>query len=210
MKKSGEIMSDHTVDARSLRCPQPLMMARKALEGMSEGERLRVLIDNDISRDNLTRYLRDNGMVPTLSHEAGVYTIEVEKSSGGAPLGEAADYCVPGRPQAGPVIVISRGGMGSGSEELGRILLQACVNTLKDISPLPSALVCYNAGVSVAAEGAPTVPALLELEQLGVAILVCGTCVDYYELKGKLGVGTISNMYEILQRVSTAERVITL
>lgn len=203
-------MSEHTVDARSLRCPQPLMMAKRALEGINEGEHLRVLIDNEISRDNLVRYLRDNGMAPTLSVEGGVYTIEVKKSGGSAPLGEAADYCVPGRPPAGPVIVISRGGMGSGSEELGRILLQACVNTLKDISPLPSAIVCYNAGVSVVAEGAPTVPALLDLERVGVTILVCGTCVDYYELKGKLGVGAISNMYEILQRVSAAERVVTL
>jgi hypothetical protein len=64
--------------------------------------------------------------------------------------------------------------------------------------------------VSVVAEGAPTVPALLDLERVGVTILVCGTCVDYYELKGKLGVGAISNMYEILQRVSAAERVVTL
>lgn len=206
----GGTMSEQTVDARTLRCPQPLMLTKKALEGMSEGERLRVLIDNDISRDNLMRYLRDNGMMPTLSGDGGVYTIEVEKAGGSAPLGEAADYCVPGRPQAGPVIVISRGGMGSGSEELGRILLQACVNTLKDITPLPSVILCYNSGVFVAKEGAPTVPALLDLVRRGVTILVCGTCVDYYELKGKLGVGTISNMYEILQRVSNAERVITL
>jgi hypothetical protein len=39
---------------------------------------------------------------------------------------------------------------------------------------------------------------------------VCGTCVDYYELKGKVAVGTISNMYDILLQLSTAARIITL
>lgn len=46
-------MNEHTVDARTLKCPQPLMMAKKALEGMSAGERLRVQIDNETARDNL-------------------------------------------------------------------------------------------------------------------------------------------------------------
>jgi len=203
-------MNEHTVDARTLKCPQPLMMAKKALEGMSAGERLRVQIDNETARDNLMRFLRDNGMTPVLSSEGGVYTIAVEKVLDAAPLGDTEAYCAPDRPQAGPVIVLNHNGMGSGSEELGRVLLQACIFTLKDISPLPSVILCYNAGVLVAAEGAPTVPALVDLVSRGVTLLLCGTCVDYYELKGKVAVGTISNMYEILQRVSTSERVITL
>ena len=203
-------MNEHTVDARTLKCPQPLMMAKKALEGMSAGERLRVLIDNETARDNLMRFLRDNGMTPVLSSEGGVYTIAVEKVLDAAPLGDTEAYCAPDRPQAGPVIVLNHNGMGSGSEELGRVLLQACIFTLKDISPLPSVILCYNAGVLVAAEGAPTVPALADLVSRGVTLLLCGTCVDYYELKGKIAVGTISNMYEILQRVSTSEKVITL
>jgi selenium metabolism protein YedF len=203
-------MKEHTVDARNLRCPQPLMMAKKALEGMSEGERLRVQIDNETARDNLLRFLWDNGMTPGLSSEEGVYTIEVEKITGAAPLGDTEAYCAPEGTKAGPVIVLNHNGMGSGSEELGRVLLQACLFTLKDISPIPSVILCYNAGVLVAAEGAPTVTALVDLVRRGVTLLLCGTCVDYYELKGKIAVGTISNMYEILQRVSTSERVITL
>jgi selenium metabolism protein YedF len=108
------------------------------------------------------------------------------------------------------VVVINHHGMGSGSEELGKILLQACVNTLKELSPLPSAILCYNAGVLATVDGAPTVPALAQLEKQGVTLLVCGTCVDYYELKGKVAVGTISNMYDILLQLSTAPRIITL
>ena len=203
-------MTIKTVDACGLRCPQPLMLAKKALEAMGEGERLRVLIDNENSRDNLVRFLRDHGMAPVLSFDAGVYALELEKVVGTSALGDAAAYCTPERPQAGAVVVINHHGMGSGSEELGKILLQACVNTLKEVSPLPSAILCYNAGVFVAAEGAPTVPALQELVGQGVPLLVCGTCVDYFDLKGKIAVGTISNMYDILQKLSTAVRIITL
>lgn len=203
-------MTITTLDACGLRCPQPLMLAKKALEGLAEGERLRVLIDNETSRDNLVRFLRDHGMAPVLSFAEGVHTLEVEKVSGAAALGDAAAYCSPVRPGAGPVIVINRQGMGSGSEELGKILIQACFNTLKEVAPLPSAILCYNSGVFVAAEGAPTVPALTDLVERGVTLLVCGTCVDYFELKGKIAVGTISNMYDILQQLSTAEKVITL
>ncbi len=203
-------MADHTVDARGLRCPQPLMLAKKALEGINEGESLRVLIDNEISRDNLIRFLRDHGITPELSFAEGVYTLDLVKAAGASRLGDAAAYCSPERPSAGPVVVINHNGMGSGSEELGKILLQACVNTLKEVSPLPSAILCYNAGVFAAVEGAPTVPALAELVKQGVTLLVCGTCVDYYDLKGKVAVGTISNMYDILGQLSTAARIITL
>ena len=203
-------MTITTLDACGLRCPQPLMLAKKTLEAMAEGERLRVLIDNETSRDNLVRFLRDHGMAPVLSFAEGIYTLELEKVAGTTSLADAAAYCTPERSVAGPVIVINRQGMGSGSDELGKILIQAFINTLKEVSPLPSAILCYNAGVFVAAESAPTVPSLSDLVERGVTLLVCGTCVDYYDLKGKIAVGTISNMYDILQQLSTAEKVITL
>jgi selenium metabolism protein YedF len=203
-------MTITTVDACGLRCPQPLMLAKKALEAMAEGERLRVLIDNEISRDNLVRFLRDHGMAPVLSFDAGIYSLELDKVVGATSLADAAAYCSTERPDAGTVIVINHHGMGSGSDELGKILLQACLNTLKEVAPLPSAILCYNAGVFAAAEGAPTVPALADLVERGVTLLVCGTCVDYFDLKGTIAAGTISNMYDILRQLSTAKKVITL
>ena len=202
-------MKDNTIDARGLRCPQPLVLTKKALEGISEGEHLRVLIDNETSRDNLIRFLKDHGITPQLYTDNGVYTLEMEKVVGVPRLGDAAAYCSPVS-SAGTVLVLNGSGMGSGSEELGKILLQACVNTLKEVTPLPSAILCYNAGVFVTAQGAPTVPAMVELVAQGVMLLVCGTCVDYFDLKGKIAVGTISNMYDILQQLSTANRIITL
>lgn len=205
-----KMMKDHTIDARGLRCPQPLMLTKKALEGMAEGERLQVLIDNELSCENLMRFLKDHGTTPELSSTNGEHTITLTKAAATPGLADAAAYCSPPSSAGGTVVVIHNQGMGSGSEELGKILLQACLNTLKDIAPPPAAILCYNAGVFAAAEGAPTVPALEELARQGVSLLICGTCVDYFDLKNKIAVGTISNMYDILQQLSSANRIITL
>ena len=64
-------MTDHSVDARGLPCPQPLMLAKKALTELSEGEILRLLLDNKLSCDNVIRFLQDHGLTPELSTEEG-------------------------------------------------------------------------------------------------------------------------------------------
>lgn len=203
-------MPNHTIDAQGLPCPQPLMLTKKALTELSAGDSLRVLIDNEISKNNLLRFLRDHGVTPEVSFAEGVYTLLLKTPAKMPQIREAASYCAEQKPAAGPVIVINNRGMGSGSDELGKILLQACVNTLKELSQPPAAILCYNGGVFVTVEGAPTVPALAELVKKGVTLLVCGTCIDYFELQNQVAVGTISNMYDILQQLSTAERIITL
>lgn len=106
------------------------------------------------------------------------------------------------------VIVVNREWMGSGSEELGRLLLQSCLNTLKELEPLPAAVVFYNSGVRLACEGSPVLGALQELETRGVRLLVCGTCLDFFGLKPQVRVGTVSNMYDIMQTLATAGPVI--
>lgn len=203
-------MSDRTIDARGMPCPQPLMLTKKALDELNSGERIRVLIDNDVARENLMQFLRDHDSNPQFTDEKLFYSIAATKSGEGSATGEVAAYCAAPVEFAGPVLVLNGQGMGSGSEELGKILLQACVNTLKDVTPLPRAILCYNAGVFVVAEGAPTVAGLKQLVAQGVTLLVCGTCVDYFGIKDRIAVGTISNMYDILQQLSNAARVMTL
>ncbi|MFZ3170418.1 MAG: hypothetical protein WA118_00290 [Carboxydocellales bacterium] len=41
-------------------------------------------------------------------------------------------------------------------------------------------------------------------------IIACGTCLDYYDLKDKIGVGQVTNIYTILEKVSQATKVISL
>jgi selenium metabolism protein YedF len=224
-------MAVKTIDARGMLCPRPLILVKKALEEMAVGEPLEVLLDNATACDNVRRFLQDHGSRPEEAQAGGVFTLRAVKAAAAVPERPAAAWCPSAvgsaagpaagsavGPTAGlaggpagarpPVVVINREGMGTGSEELGRLLLQACCSTLKELQPLPSAIVFYNAGIKLACEGSPVLPALRDLEARGVKLLVCGTCLDFFALKAKRQVGTVSNMYDILQTLAGAGAVI--
>ncbi|HNS08574.1 MAG TPA: sulfurtransferase-like selenium metabolism protein YedF [Candidatus Ozemobacteraceae bacterium] len=201
-------MSKNIVDARGLLCPKPLIMVKKALTDAGPGTTLEILIDNATAHENVMRFLQDFGCRATCIENAGVFTISAEVIKPIETSLRAEDYCSPAIGNSGPyVLVLSRAVMGSGSDELGRILIQACINSLKETSPAPSFILFYNAGVTLACEGSPVLGALKELESAGAKMLVCGTCLDYFELKSKLQVGRVSNMYDIMQTVASAGKV---
>lgn len=202
-------MSETIVDARGKLCPVPLIMTKKALGEIATGDTLRILIDNEISKNNVERFLADNGFISTCAHDAGLFTLTVTKSRDDLVKPDAEVHCtIPKTSDGGHVILIANDKMGSGSEELGSILMKACVNTIKEVMPLPSKIIFYNSGIFLAVEGSPLVESLKELEAAGVAILVCGTCANYYHKQDLIRVGTISNMYTILEALTSADRII--
>ena len=107
------------------------------------------------------------------------------------------------------VVLVSRDTFGEGLEELGRVLLKNYLYTLTEIENLPKAILFVNGGVKLTTEGASSIETIKELEDMGVEILSCGTCLDYYKLKDKLKVGKVTNMYEIVER-TTKMRTINL
>ena len=46
------------------------------------------------------------------------------------------------------------------------------------------------------------------MEEQGTVIMTCGTCLDFYGIKDKLAVGTVTNMYSIVETLQNAEKVI--
>jgi len=98
--------------------------------------------------------------------------------------------------------------VGRGSEELGAILMRSFLYTLKELNPLPWRIIFINSGVKLAVEGSPYLTILGELIDMGSEIISCGTCLDYYQIKDKLAVGRISNMYEIATSFLEATNVI--
>ncbi len=201
-------MAERKVDARGMLCPKPLIEVRKALTEMALGEGLTVLLDNDTACDNVVRFLRDAHAAPTAGQEGGIYTIRATKTANPVASPDPI-VCSPVAPPRPPVLVLNHSGMGHGSEELGRVLIQGCLNCLKEVTPLPAAIVFYNAGVHLACEGSPVLAALSDLEQRGVRLLICGACLEYFELKTKRKVGIVSNMLEIMQTQARAGHVIT-
>ncbi len=65
------------VDARGLSCPQPVLLARKAME---EGEfPIEVLVDTGTSRDNVSRVAQKAGFKVKVEEKEGGFVVKIEK-----------------------------------------------------------------------------------------------------------------------------------
>jgi selenium metabolism protein YedF len=195
------------VDARGLACPTPVVRTKDALRGGAHD--IEVLVDNPTARDNVSRFASSQGCRVDINQEEDIFRIAITNlSTAGEAQAETA--FAPQELQAKTVIILSQDIMGRGEEELGTILIKAFMNTLAESDPPPWRIVLFNRGVLLAVEGAETVEALANLEKLGVEILVCGTCLDYFELKEKVAVGMVSNMYDILTTMLSATNSVTI
>jgi selenium metabolism protein YedF len=198
-----------TVDAKGKLCPMPLIMTKKALGEMKENESLKILIDNDTSVKNVTRFLEEHGMKVHTENKGNVFELTVNKTGNIPESAKVEDYCsVEDTNVSNYVIAIQHNRLGDGAEELGMILIKGFVNTLPEVSLKPKTIVFLNSGIFLALKDSPVIESLKKLENMGVEILACGTCLDYYKKKEELGVGKVSNMYDILERLSGAGKVI--
>ena len=86
--------------------------------------------------------------------------------------------------------------------------MEAFLDTLSQFKGELSHAIFVNAGAKLAVEDSPVLEQLRQLEELGVQVLVCGTCLNHFGIKDRLAVGTISNMYAIIETLSKAGRII--
>jgi selenium metabolism protein YedF len=204
-------MENIIVDATGEVCPKPLIITKKKLKETEIDGKFIVLIDNETSKENVERFLYDNQIMFHTSRKDNIYSIEVTKTQTDLPHPAAEEYCRPSIPvknAAGHVVCFTSNQMGTGPAELGQILVQACINTIKEVEPLPKAIVFYNSGVTLAVEGSPVLESLQNLEKSAVKILVCGTCANFFQVKEQIRVGLVSNMYDILETLSHAGHIV--
>ncbi len=198
-----------TVDCMGMTCPQPVLETRDALAAIDEGI-IEVIVDNEASRENVARFGKSQGCEVSITEKQGVYHLILTKTSGSevepdAPAAE--DYtCSPG---SGLVYMIGSNTMGDGDEELGIVLMRAFIKTIKEVNPQPVKMFFYNSGVFLTAKESDLIEPLQLLENQGVEIYSCGTCLDYYHLKDTLRVGQPTNMYEIMSAMAAAAKVMS-
>ena len=205
-------METKIVDARGLTCPLPVVNAKKAVAEMKEGGVLTVLVDNEIAVQNLQKFAKQKGYVSTGEKKADkeyqvTIQVNVSEETAEAPS-EAEEVCTPDTRKNGMVVVLSANVMGTGDEKLGKALMKAFVFAVTKQDVLPETILCYNTGAYLTCEGADTLEDLKSLEAEGVNIFTCGTCLDFYGIKEKLAVGTVTNMYEIVEKMETAKTVV--
>lgn len=193
------------VDCRGLSCPIPVVRTKSELSRLGAGEKLLVTVDNTSARDNVIRLAQSLGCsVQVKSQRKGAFIIEIVK---GEPLKEKVSEK---HTAGGTVLFAGSDKVGRGPDELGAILISSLFGALQEVKPLPRTIVFMNSGVKLTVQDSPVLDKIRGLEKLGVEILICGTCLDYFRLKDKVGVGTVSNIFAILETLLTASNVVSL
>jgi len=106
------------------------------------------------------------------------------------------------------VVLMAKDRLGEGSEELGEALAIAMINTLKTLEPLPKKIIFINSGINLVVKGSLILNDLKFLDDNGVDLMVCGTCLDYFGKMDDLVAGRVSNMLDIVQSMKDAEKVL--
>jgi len=193
-----------TVDARGLPCPQPVILTRNA---MRESDQVTTLVSQPDQVDNVRRLAERAGWSVSVTQMDDGLAIQMTKGpSTSRPPKPAPRAEAPTRAEStGQVLVLASDQIGRGEPELGQILMRSFLYTLQQIDRRPDTLILMNAGVKLAVERSPVLAELQALEEAGVQILVCGTCLDYYHVKHLISAGEISNMYTIAETILSAE-----
>ena len=178
----------------------------RAAAETKEAQRYEVMIE--VPGSNTAEAERQEPEEETKEAKAGSAESEKQQTEARATGTTGAESCGPDRRRRGTLVVFSSDQMGDGSEELGRILIKGFVYALTQLEELPEAVICYNGGAKLSCDGSLALEDLKTLEAEGVEILTCGTCLNYYGLTEKLGVGSITNMYAIAERMTGAYRIV--
>lgn len=194
------------VDARGLSCPQPVIATKKALDSISEGV-ITTIVDNAAAKENVVKFASANHCGVSVTEDNNHFLIKITK---GKDLPQE-QITAPVLEQNGKLVyLISQDTLGHGNAELGAILMKSFMYTLLEREPRPQAILFVNSGVKLTVEGSPVIDHLTQMENQGVQVLSCGTCLDFYNAKDKLAVGGVTNMFTIVDELSSAARAVTL
>ncbi len=210
-------MSEFTVidlDLKGKACPEPVIETRKALAALDREAKeiiVTVQLDNRAACENVTRFAESQDfMVTQEASEDDIFTLTITR-------GFNCELPSPKRPETPDsatqdryLLYIDKPEMGCGDEKLGRILMKAFLKTLPELESLPQTIIFLNQGVFLAVSDSPELETIKALEAAGCTILVCGTCLDFYNLKDQLQVGQVSNMFEIAGLLTGPDKVVRI
>lgn len=193
------------LDAIGKTCPIPVVMAKKELTAGCKD--LTIAVDNETAVENLKRLANSEGMEVAVEKKDGAFHIHMHGDGAAAAPQETSCGCA----GSSYAVFIGKDHLGEGAQELGYNLMKMAIYTLSQSEKRPASVLFMNSGVKlVTGDEAQIIDSLKELQEQGTEVLVCGTCLNYYGIAEQLKVGTVSNMYDILERMQNASGVITL
>ena len=193
-------------------CPIPVVKTLNAIKELKGADVIETLVDNETAVQNLIRMADKKGCkvsAEKISDKEFKVTIEVGEAALATPVNTDNVVCeLPKSGKKNTVVVISSKAMGHGGDELGTALMKGFIFALSQQETLPTTILFYNGGANIPVEGSVSLEDLKNMEAQGVEILTCGTCLNFYGLTEKLAVGSVTNMYTIVEKMNGADRII--
>jgi selenium metabolism protein YedF len=192
-------------------CPIPVVKAKNAIKELGGAGEVEVLVDNEIAVQNLTKMAVQKGYgIRSEKLEEGKYQVVYTIGGDAAPQAETPDETPVCRPdqRGNTVIAVTSATMGVGDDDLGGVLMKGFFYALTQQDALPGTILFYNGGARLTCGQTPIVEDLKSLEAQGVEIMTCGTCLNHYGLTEQLSVGSVTNMYAIVEKLMQAGTVI--
>lgn len=195
------------IDARGLACPAPVLQTKAALQEESPN-RVRVVVDNAASQQNVQRFLESEGFQTALEHDGSDYLVigscdsmsSTQPQPASEPPGDARKI----------MVMCATDRIGFGDDALGLKLMVNFLRTLKEMDDDLWQLVFVNNGVKLTIDGSEVLDDLKAYESAGLKILVCGTCLDHFNLLDRKQVGETTNMLDIVTAMQLADKMINI
>lgn len=195
------------IDCRGLACPAPVLKTKEVIE-QENPDIIRVVVDNEAAKQNVTRFMGTRGLEVSVGEEGGDFHVigKTGEENGAEPSVEQ-------RPEPGQkkiMVMVANDRLGHGDDELGAKLMVSFLKTLKEMGDELWRLVFVNNGVKLTIRGSDILPVIQELAQEGIHIMVCGTCLTYFNLMDEKQVGETTNMLDIVTAMQLADKVINI
>ena len=199
----------YTVNAMGEQCPIPVVKTKKVLDSIQGDAEITVLVDNETAVQNLTRMGKHAGaeVLSEKKSDKEFHVVIRVKDFQPAPGAQEEVSCIPDA-KGDFVIAVDTATMGRGNDELGKALMKGFLFAVTQLDTLPKTMLFYNGGATLTTEGSDSLEDLKSLEAQGVKIKTCGTCLNYYGLTEKLQVGEVTNMYDIVETMTKAFKVV--
>jgi len=195
------------IDARGLACPAPVLQTKNAIHEENLNS-IKILVDNEASRQNVSRFLKSQGFEVSVQEREGDFHVTGRREGGVEPEGVVAEKQDAEKKKI--MVMVANNCMGHGDDELGSKLMVSFLKTIKEMGDELWRLVFVNNGVKLAIKDSEVLPILKEYEKDGLHILVCGTCLTHFNLLDKKQVGETTNMLDIVTAMQLADKVINI
>ena len=184
-----------TVDVRGSLCPKPVIETKKVSDANPDAI-ITTIVDNEVSRDNVEKFGKSRGYDVAIGQDGIDFFIKLTPNVELAP----ETGCKPMN-YSDRIILMTKDYLGEGSEELGRNLMKTFWVCMLEADVKPSKIYFINSSVKMVVNDSVHLENIKKLAELGVEIAACGICLDYFGVKDKLGVGSITNMYAITDAI---------